>query len=305
MTPSLDLHPLFANVSAAALAQLERHLQTRHFQAGDIILRAGVASAELFGLIDGAVRVELAGGSRKVLLVPPQCFGELSALTGDPVSATVVAQRDARVWVLSAPVLFDAMAKETAFFRNVATLLGMRLRERTRRAFATGPRVVLVPTPEDDRVLLAALVRGLQHYAPGSEHGDVSRDDTARGSQRIRRWRDEGPGDALLLIGIGLAGCAALLPDLDGDDAVVVTTDDLPGLPDTLATPVIWRRAALTEAASMQRWCHALPRDEIEAAAAGNDWSRARLPALDQLVRRLCGRDVGVAMSVGAAAGLA
>ncbi|MGZ5913079.1 MAG: Crp/Fnr family transcriptional regulator, partial [Reyranella sp.] len=145
MTPSLDLHPLFANVSAAALAQLERHLQTRHFQAGDIILRAGVASAELFGLIDGAVRVELAGGSRKVLLVPPQCFGELSALTGDPVSATVVAQRDARVWVLSAPVLFDAMAKETAFFRNVATLLGMRLRERTRRAFATRPRVVLVP----------------------------------------------------------------------------------------------------------------------------------------------------------------
>ena len=306
LTPSLALHPLFANVSATALAQLERHLQTRHFEAGDIILRAGVASAELFGLIDGAVRVELAGGGRRVLLVPPQCFGELSALTGDPVSATVVAQRDARAWVLSAPVLFDAMAQETAFFRNVATLLGMRLRERTRRAPANRPRVVLVPIREEgDRILLAVLARGLRHYAPGSEHDDVSGDGMASGAQRICRWRDEGSGDALLLVGTGLAGCATLLADLDADDALLVTADDLLSLPDTLAAPVIWRRGALAEAAAMQRWCHALPRDEIEAAASSNDWSRARQPALDQLVRRLCGREVGVAMSVGAAAGLA
>ena len=32
----------------------------RRFEAGDIVLRAGVASAELFGLIEGAVRIELA-----------------------------------------------------------------------------------------------------------------------------------------------------------------------------------------------------------------------------------------------------
>ncbi|MEO8922777.1 MAG: cyclic nucleotide-binding and patatin-like phospholipase domain-containing protein [Caldimonas sp.] len=306
MTSSLALHPLFAGISATALAQLERHLQTRHFEAGDIILRAGVPSAELFGLIDGAVRVDLAGGGRRVLLVPPQCFGELSALTGDPVSATVVAQRDARAWVLSAPVLLEAMAQETAFFRNVATLLGLRLRERTRRAPASRPRVVLMPTPEEgDGVLLAALARGLQHYAPGSEHDDVSRDEIALGSLRIRRWRDEGAGDAVLLLGSGPAGCATLLAELDADDALLVTADDLLGLPDTLAAPVIWRRGALSEAAAMQRWCHALPRDEIEAAASGNDWSRARQPALDHLVRRLSGREVGLAMSVGAAAGLA
>lgn len=237
--------------------------------------------------------------------MPPQCFGELSALTGDPVSATVVAQRDVRAWVLSAPVLFEAMAQETAFFGNVAILLGMRLRERTRRAPAARPRVVLVPVREEgDRILLAALARGLQHYAPYSEHDDVSGDDIALSSQRIRRWRDVGPGDALLLVGTGLAGCAKLLTDLDADDVLLATADDLLGLPDTFAAPVIWRRGALA-AAALQRWCHALPREEIEAGASSNDWSRARQPALDQLVRRLCGREVGVAMSVGAAAGLA
>ena len=147
----------------------------RRFEPGDIVLRAGIASAELFGLIEGAVRIELGDGGRRVQLVAPQCFGELSALTGDPVSATVVAHRDVQAWVLSAPVLFEAMAQETAFFRNVATLLGMRLRERTRRAPTRRPRVVLLPLREEgDRVLLAALGRGLHHYAPGSEqdHGE-------------------------------------------------------------------------------------------------------------------------------------
>jgi predicted acylesterase/phospholipase RssA/CRP-like cAMP-binding protein len=306
LNPSLALHPLFADVSAAALVQLEKHLQTRRFDAGDIVLRAGVESAELFGLVEGAVRVELAGGGRRVLLVPPQCFGELSALTGDPVSATVVAQRDVQAWVLSAPVLFDVMAQEAAFFRNVATLLGMRLRERTRRAPAHRPRAVLMPMrDEGDRILLAALAHGLRHYAPGSEHVEVPGDDLASGAQRIRRWRDEGPGDALLLVGAGLAGCATLLADLDADDALLVSADDLPGLPHALAAPVVWRRGALAQEAAMQRWCHALRREEIEAAAAGSDWSRARQPALDHLVRRLCGREVGIAMSVGAAAGLA
>lgn len=305
MTPALALHPLFAGISSEALASLERYLQTRRFEAGDIILRAGVPSAELFGLIDGAVRVELAGGGRRLLLLPPQCFGELSALTGDPVSANVVAQRDVRTWVLSAPVLLEAMAQEVAFFRNVATLLGLRLRERTRRAPAARPRVVLVPTGEEgDPILLAALARGLQHYAPGSEH-DESRDDAASGAQRIRRWRDVGPSDAVLLLGTGQAGSAALLAELDADDALLVTADDLRRLPDTHAAPVVWRPGALSGAAALQRWCHAVPRDEIDAAASGDDWSRARQPALDHLVRRLCGREVGVAMSVGAAAGLA
>jgi len=305
-TPSLALHPLFANVSATALARIEPHLEVRRYDAGDLVLRAGVASAELFGLIDGAVRIELGDGSRRVLLIAPQCFGELSALTGDPVSATVVAQRDVRAWVLAAPVLFEAMAEEPAFFRNVATLLGMRLRERTRRPPPSRPRVVLVPVSEDgDRLLVAALGRGLRHYAPGSEDDDVPADDLAAGVARVRRWRDEGHGDAMLLLGVPLAGCAALLKDLDADDVMLVTSDDLPELAHALPQPIVWRRGPLSPATTLERWCHALPREEIAVGAGAGDWSAARLPALDPLVRRLCGRDVGIAMSVGAAAGLA
>jgi predicted acylesterase/phospholipase RssA/CRP-like cAMP-binding protein len=306
MITSLALHPLFVNVSAATLARLEQHLELRRFDAGDIVLRAGVASAELFGLIEGAVRVELGDGSRRIQLVAPQCFGELSALTGDPVSATIVAHRDVLAWVLSAPLLFEAMAQETAFFRNVATLLGMRLRERTRRAPARRPRVVLMPLREPgDRVLLAAVGRGLHHYAPGSEQAEVSADDVAGGIARMRRWRDEGHGDAALLLGADLGGCVGLLQDLDAEDLLVVADDDLAVLPHALAQPILFRRGPLSEAANLLRWSHAVPREEIEAGAAAGEWSRLSRPALDHLVRRLCGRDVGIAMSVGAAAGLA
>ncbi|MEO6362070.1 MAG: cyclic nucleotide-binding and patatin-like phospholipase domain-containing protein, partial [Caldimonas sp.] len=306
MTSPLALHPLFANVSAAALAQLDQHLETRSYGAGDIVLRAGVASAELFGLIEGAVRIELGDGGRRLQLAAPQCFGELSALTGDPVSANVVAHRDVRAWVLSAPTLFEAMAHETAFFRNVATLLGMRLRERTRRAPASRPRVVLVALRDAaDRGLRDAIGRGLQHYAPGSEQDDVADGDAASGAARMRRWRDEGHGDAALLLGAGLAACAALLPELDAEDMLLVADDDVAGLPHALAQPIVWRRGVLSPAALLQRWSHAVPEAEVATAVSSRGWSRERQPALDRLVRRLCGRDVGIAMSVGAAAGLA
>ena len=48
------------------------------------------------------MRVELAGGERRVLLVAPDSFGEMSALTGEPVSATVVADRASLLWAVAA-----------------------------------------------------------------------------------------------------------------------------------------------------------------------------------------------------------
>ena len=205
------------------------------------------------------MRIELGDGGRRLQLVAPQCFGELSALTGDPVSATVVAHRDVRAWVLSAPVLFEAMAQETAFFRNVATLLGMRLRERTRRAPTSRPRVVLMPLARRRSTgsCWPRVGRGLHHYAPGSEHDTVAGDDIAGGAGRMRRWREEGHGDAVLLLGVAMAGCAALLPDLDADDMLLVADDDLPGLPHALAQPIVWRRGPLSATAALQRWSHA------------------------------------------------
>jgi len=309
-------HALFADVSAAALAQLAQQLQIHRFAAGELILRAGAPSAALYGLIAGAVRVDVGAGGRRVLLVPPQCFGELSALSGDPVSASVVADRDTTVWALSAQLLFDALAQESAFFRNLATLLGQRLRERTRRTLARRPRVVLVAGREPaDHALLTALFNGLCHYVPGSARHGTTPGDLAPSLQRLYQWRNDGPGGAVLLLDGSLADCAPLLAELDADDALL-HADGEP-LPDTPASVVAWQRGTpggprggprdgpRGGMSATGRWCHTLPPDEIDAAAAAVDWPGSRCAAVDHLVRRLTGREVGLAMSVGAAAGLA
>ena len=144
--------------------------------------------------------------------------------------------------MISEPALFEAMAQEAAFFRNVATMLGLRLRERTRRAPANRPRVVLVPIGEEgDRTVLDAIGRGLQHYAPGSEHEALAAaDDIAHGAGRMRRWRDEGPGDAVLL-SQNLAACAALLASRRRH--MVLLARDVAALGHTHAEPILCARS--------------------------------------------------------------
>ena len=253
------------------------------------------------------MRIELGDGGRRVQLVAPQCFGELSALTGDPVSATVVAHRDVQAWVLSAPVLFEAMAQETAFFRNVATLLGMRLRERTRRAPTSRPRVVLLPIREEvDR-------RPAGRIGPGPA--------PLRARLRARRGArattpQAGPGACAAGARKGTATrCCCSAPASPAARPCSGTS-----MPTTCcSSPKTTCPACRTRSPSpssggagrsrRRRPCSAgLTRSlgkRSRPGPSGSDWSRERQPALDHLVRRLCGRDVGVAMSVGAAAGLA
>jgi NTE family protein len=57
---------------------------------------------------------------------------------------------------------------------------------------------------------------------------------------------------------------------------------------------------------SDERWSHALDVATFSAAAQqSGTWTPDRWPELDRVVRQICGREVGIALSVGAAAGLA
>jgi predicted acylesterase/phospholipase RssA len=271
------------------------------------------------------VRVELASGERRILLVAPDSFGEMSALTGEPVSATVIADRESVLWTIAAPALLDVLADEAAFFRNVAGLLGMRLRERTRRRGSGSPRCVLLGVRsgarDADRALLAALGNGLLHRAPGSRTIDLSAADAGPSHQApgassdpvtaaaecLRAWRATGTAEAVLLLGVDAGLAPGLVDALADGDAHLVAADDpaSDALPEGAAVPIHWRDAARARRPGFDRWAHALPPDEIAAAAGGGAWAATAMPALDRLVRRLAGLEVGIAMSVGAAAGLA
>jgi NTE family protein len=313
----LEEHRLFAGISSAAMRRLGACAQVRRYAAGDIILRAGDTSAELFGLLSGAARVEL--GDARVVLAPPQSFGEMSAISGSTVSATIVAQRDTETWVLSASDLFSALAEEPAFFRNISVLLGERLRHRTRAVSGAwrSPVVTLVvadDTVDDPGHVLLGLYAGVQHYEPASEQLDARGVEAVALGQRIGRWRAEGPAAQVLLLLIRPEQAVHVGALLEPSDFVLSVIGPNGGgrtpagvdAKDWASDVANLRLGARAPATSGERWSHALDAAALAAAVHHKgSWARERCPDLDRLVRQIVGREIGIALSVGAAAGLA
>ncbi len=299
----LEQVPLFAGIGADAIERLEARLARQRFVAGEVILRAGSESSALYGVIAGAVRVELdAESGRRLLLVAPQCFGELSALTGDPVSATIVAHHDTDVWVLRTDELIAELEQEGRFYRNLSAMLGQRLRHRTRPQRRVHARVVLMPVAHADEERLAGhLAAGIAHYLPGSSKVDVRGFDAEAAVGTLAEASTSIVGSAALLVLADGASAEAIAPSLRATDARLDRADA--GAPAGQAETLVWQWLTDRRPARDAQWCY-----RIDAATIGPAPpvpARPAAPALDRLVRRLCGREIGLAMSVGAAAGLA
>lgn len=299
----LDQVPLFAGIGADALGRLEARLERQRFVAGEVILRVGSESAALYGVISGAVRVELdAERGKRLLLVAPQCFGELSALTGDPVSATIVAHRDTEAWMLRADDLIAELDQEGRFFRNLSAMLGRRLRHRTRPQRPGHTRVLLMPVadPRDAR-LAGPLYAGIAHYLPGSTLIDLRTHAPADALRALREASAAAIGETAVLLLAGRDTARTIASALRPGDIVLERDAEIPA---GQAECLRWQWRADARPSADAEWCYALDADRIDSAPSPQP-ARPASAALDRLVRRLCGREIGLAMSVGAAAGLA
>ena len=309
-------HPLFVGVSRSAMDRLAERVQVRRYAAGDVILRAGDASTELHGLVTGAAHVELPGlGGRRVVLAPPQSFGEMSAISGASVSATVVAQRDTETWVVTGSDLYSILAEEPAFYRNVSVMLGERLRHRTRDPAETlrpMVTVILVEATEcQPELVLQGLYAGVRHYEPVFVGLDARMLDTQALTQKIVQWRNEGNAWQILMVLIRMDQLDAIGALLEPSDLVLWVASGRDGPKPIPSVAVVGeiamvRLGARTAAASGERWAHALDAATFASAAQhAGSWSRSKWPELDRVVRQICCREIGLALSVGAAAGLA
>lgn len=297
--------------------RLAQRAQLRRYGMGDVILRAGEASTELHGLVSGAARVELPGAAaRRLVLAPPQSFGEMSALSGNAVSATIVAQGDTETWVLAGTDLFEVLGEEPAFFRNVSALLGERLRHRTRdTAFALQPTVTALvadATVNEPMQVLQALHAGVRHYSPASQAIDGRRSDTESLATRIRQWRDQASGSQILMMLIRKDQLDELAPLMEAADFAlhVVGGNDGRAAGESFhagaADVATLRLGARLPVGCGERWTHVLDVEDLGAVGRPDGaWVREDCPVLDRLVRQICGREIGLALSVGAAAGLA
>jgi NTE family protein len=307
--------PLFAGLSDAAKAELRSTCTLREYRASEVILKPGELGAFLFAIAMGAVSVRPASGQREfaIVLGPGEVFGEMSLLSGAPVSAAVVAERESRVYLVTARIFDRLFADEPAFRKGIADLLAERLRLRTSHK-DSAPTCVLIGLPSLASAMPSALVRAVDHYAPVVEMSRFAVG--ARGAEalaaEIDSWRASAHVGEVCVAALPARSIGELQAHMRPSDAVLLIDDDtsLPELAsgDRAISDVATVRigtAAYRPARANDVWSYRLEDAEITTAEKASEWSGHATPVLDAIARWITRRTIGIALGAGAARGFA
>jgi small-conductance mechanosensitive channel/CRP-like cAMP-binding protein len=137
----LASQPLFSSLDEVQLAQLALGSRRIRFGKGERIITQGDAGDSMFILATGkaAVQVEREGRSQPVgTLVAADCFGEISLLTGEPRSATVLATLDCEVLEIEKETMGILLREHPELAESLSDTVVAR-RSATRTQLASAP----------------------------------------------------------------------------------------------------------------------------------------------------------------------
>jgi len=316
----------FSSLPAAALKRLEKRVVLRMYEAGAIVMRMGEVGRHMHAIASGAVRVQLdefpAVQGRSALLGPGRIFGEMALLSGLPVSATVTAAKDTTTYALEGSAFLELLDEEPLAYRGLTHLLVDRLRHRTSgkpNTLRPGVAVLAIDEATPCRSkLIDALFAGIRYYAPGSAlmpapgaKGNAASDLP----ELVSKWRTEAGGEQYLILAVPPDSFAGLVDSLEYGDVVLFLGDRLPGgakiqeLEATLGAvdcARVYVPGSTSEDHSPEGWAFKVDQKEIDTFdPQAEHWTRQRHPTLDWIARYCTFREIGVALSVGAAAGFA
>jgi predicted acylesterase/phospholipase RssA/CRP-like cAMP-binding protein len=315
-TSALNELALFAGLSEAGKAELQSTSTLREFRAGETILIPGELGRFLYAIDTGTVSVQPTSAKRElaIILGPGEIFGEMSLLSGTPISAAVIAVRDCRLYEISARTFDKLFADEPAFRRGIADLLAQRLRLRTSDK-QQAPICAFIALPPFASAVSKALARGVDHYAQVVELGcfQSGSGKTQVLGRQIDSWRASAHVGEICVVSVLAQSLGGLQDYTRPGDAVLLIDDgaELPAL--TLSagwglTDVAMVRvgaAARQAGQADQTWSYRLEDAEIAAALSAPEWNPRATPVLDSIARWMARRTVGVALGSGAARGFA
>jgi NTE family protein len=362
----LDLTDIafFSNLPPEGLEAVRQAVDLRSYPSGSLVCSRGDEGRAFYAVAYGGVSVLLGeGGGRggaNVFLGPGQGFGEMSLLSGMPVSASVMAAQDTVLYVLPKSSFLELFEAQPALHQALFQMLISRIRHRTgsptlghKPACAL---VVLSSGSDATRRFQEAFFEAVDHYAPGSfflgkeriasgntpaapDRPDffppssevITRVPNSGGYRQfavpestnwyvdlLKNWRSSGGVGRVLVLTIGSEEIYRFRELLEKGDAVLVQEEDDAdsrlaalsvgsGLAD-FSFFRIGRRQALNGSRREGGWSFHVPADEIErlaGTASGLRWSQVDAPNVDWIARWITRREIGIALSAGAAWGFA
>jgi len=116
-------------LSPEELAILAQESTLQLYLPGEVIVREGDAGTEFFLILDGHANVRQEKddvGVTVATLGPMQCFGEMALLTGEPRSATIVAQTRIEVLVISKAILARPLMANPVLAERIGSIMAER-----------------------------------------------------------------------------------------------------------------------------------------------------------------------------------
>jgi small-conductance mechanosensitive channel/CRP-like cAMP-binding protein len=133
LTTSLRRLAVLAPLSDPAIAHLARNVTLHRYATGETLVRQGDTGDSLFVIHAGRVRIErrLDNGQLQLIrrLGPDEFFGEMSLLTGEPRSASAIAEEETVVVVVEKPAFAEVLETDPEILDALSLQLEARLRD--------------------------------------------------------------------------------------------------------------------------------------------------------------------------------
>lgn len=129
--------PLFEGLSDPQISSISATSCIQRFSAGESLVIQGDTGDSMFIVKSGQLRVEVAGGSSRTvvaMLGTGDFFGEMSLLTGEPRSASVIAETETEVIRIAKDDFASVISTDASALEMLSTALEARLRENAERA---------------------------------------------------------------------------------------------------------------------------------------------------------------------------
>src|SRR6266481_3579700 len=123
---------LFECLSDDQISDLVQQSHVSHFGRGERVIREGAEGDSMFVLLRGAAEVSISKNGTSIpvaTLKAPDCFGEMSLLTGEHRTATVRAQTDCQVMEIGKPVMAELLRASPDCLERLSELLAKRKME--------------------------------------------------------------------------------------------------------------------------------------------------------------------------------